>query len=91
MHVGKQHLRFVTRQSSIRTPEASTGCPRRLSGSHISRKENVVEAPEKGRPVMAKAAWKRRVFKVMAQSVFSTTGWVQRDITPEELMDVYDV
>lgn len=35
--------------------------------------------------------WRRRNVQVMAESVFSLTGWVRRGLTIDELMDSYDV
>jgi hypothetical protein len=35
--------------------------------------------------------WKKRNVQVIAESVFSKTGWVRRKLTINELMDAYDV
>lgn len=35
--------------------------------------------------------WKRKTWHTVARSVFATTGWVKRNLTNDELLDVYDV
>lgn len=35
--------------------------------------------------------WKRRAWDTVSRSVFSISGWVRRNLTEDELLDVYDV
>jgi hypothetical protein len=52
----------------------------------------VVSAPKDQMDVpVSKVPWKHKSLKVLSRSVFATTGWVRRNITLKELMDVYDV
>lgn len=59
--------------------------------SHVKDGFPVPAPDEQAMEKFCRVAWKKRVWKVVAKSVFSRTGWVKRDLTMDELMDVYDV
>jgi hypothetical protein len=58
---------------------------------HTLPGQRLVSTDREGNSSLTGVTWKRRRFAVDTRSVFSTTGWVRRDISVNELMDVYDV
>jgi hypothetical protein len=61
---------------------------------YLSHTQNGVTIPVptgEGTYETERAVWKKRKMRVVARSIYATTGWVKRSLTLDEFMDAYDI